>query len=128
MKIETSLFVWPKEKTDTPPVECSSRNSYVEANVENADADSIISDYNREKQNSRIDLKVEIHKKNSSESSEDATTASEEPVAGKQTSDGNNKYMLEKEASAEQQQQQNGRSRRSKVNGNLTNRYLRSDL
>lgn len=64
-------------KTDTPPVECSSRNSYIEPNVQNADADSITSDYNREKPNSTIDLKVEIHRKNSSESSEDATASEE---------------------------------------------------
>ena len=58
-------------KTDTPPVECSSRNSYAE-NALNADADSITSDYTRDKPNSTIDLKVEIHRKNSSESSEEA--------------------------------------------------------
>ncbi|KAG7207181.1 hypothetical protein KM043_008869 [Ampulex compressa] len=59
-------------KTDTPPVECSSRNSYIEPNVQNADADSITSEYNRDKPSSTIDLKVEIHRKNSSESSEEA--------------------------------------------------------
>ena len=59
-------------KTDTPPVECSSRNSYIEPNTQNADADSITSDYTRDKPNSTIDLKVEIHRKNSSESSEEA--------------------------------------------------------
>lgn len=59
-------------KTDTPPVECSSRNSFIESNVQNADADSITSEYNRDKPNSTIDLKVEIHRKNSSESSEEA--------------------------------------------------------
>ncbi|XP_034952503.1 pecanex-like protein 1 isoform X2 [Chelonus insularis] len=56
-------------KTDTPPVECSSRNSYIEPS---ADADSITSEYNRDKLSSTIDLKVEIHRKNSSESSEEA--------------------------------------------------------
>ncbi|XP_043284353.1 pecanex-like protein 1 isoform X2 [Venturia canescens] len=86
-------------KTDTPPVECSSRNSYIEPNVQNADADSITSDYNREKPNSTIDLKVEIHRKNSSESSEDAT-ASEE-LAAKQTAE-SSKYILEKDTTAEQ--------------------------
>lgn len=59
-------------KTSTPPVECSSRNSYIEPNAQNADADSINSDYMRDKPNSTIDLKVEIHRKNSSESSEEA--------------------------------------------------------
>ncbi|XP_028982643.1 pecanex-like protein 1 [Diachasma alloeum] len=59
-------------KTDTPPVECSSRNSYIEQNAASADADSITSEYNREKPNSTIDLKVEIHRKNSSESSEES--------------------------------------------------------
>ncbi|XP_012134534.1 pecanex isoform X2 [Megachile rotundata] len=59
-------------KTDTPPVECSSRNSFIESNVQNADADSITSEYNRDKPSSTIDLKVEIHRKNSSESSEEA--------------------------------------------------------
>ncbi|XP_046486198.1 pecanex-like protein 1 isoform X1 [Neodiprion pinetum] len=59
-------------KTDTPPVECSSRNSYIEPNAQNADADSITSEYNRDKPSSTIDLKVEIHRKNSSESSEEA--------------------------------------------------------
>ncbi|KAK0163469.1 hypothetical protein PV327_007144 [Microctonus hyperodae] len=59
-------------KTDTPPVECSSRNSYIEQNAQSADADSITSEYTREKPNSTIDLKVEIHRKNSSESSEEA--------------------------------------------------------
>ncbi|XP_020296793.1 pecanex-like protein 3 isoform X2 [Pseudomyrmex gracilis] len=42
-----------------------------EPNVQNADADSITSEYNRDKPNSTIDLKVEIHRKNSSESSEE---------------------------------------------------------
>ncbi|XP_032676512.1 pecanex-like protein 1 isoform X2 [Odontomachus brunneus] len=59
-------------KTDTPPVECSSRNSFIETNIQNADADSITSEYNRDKPSSTIDLKAEIHRKNSSESSEDA--------------------------------------------------------
>ncbi|KAJ8683819.1 hypothetical protein QAD02_019611 [Eretmocerus hayati] len=59
-------------KTDTPPFECSSRISYTELNAENADADSITSDYMKDKPNSTIDLKVEIHRKNSSESSEGA--------------------------------------------------------
>ncbi|XP_076671234.1 pecanex [Andrena cerasifolii] len=59
-------------KTDTPPVECSSRNSFIESNAQNADADSITSEYNRDKPSSTIDLKVEIHRKNSSESSEEA--------------------------------------------------------
>lgn len=59
-------------KTDTPPVECSSRNSFIEPNIQNADADSITSEYNRDKPSSTIDLKVEIHRKNSSESSEEA--------------------------------------------------------
>ncbi|XP_012285092.1 pecanex-like protein 1 isoform X2 [Orussus abietinus] len=59
-------------KTGTPPVECSSRNSYIEQNVQNPDADSITSDYNQDKPSSTIDLKVEIHRKNSSESSEEA--------------------------------------------------------
>lgn len=105
-------------KTDTPPVECSSRNSYVEANVENADADSVTSvDYNGEKPNSTIDLKAEIHRKNSSESWEDAT-ASEE-AGSKQTAEGD-KYTLEKEASAER----TGASR-SKVNGYLWKRCCR---
>ncbi|XP_033209736.1 pecanex-like protein 1 isoform X3 [Belonocnema kinseyi] len=59
-------------KTDTPPVECSSRNSYIEPNnVQNVDADSITSDYARDKPSATIDLKVEIHRKNSSESSEE---------------------------------------------------------
>jgi hypothetical protein len=53
-------------------VECSSRNSYIEPNTQNGDADSITSDYTRDKPNSTIDLKVEIHRKNSSESSEEA--------------------------------------------------------
>ncbi|XP_017881660.1 pecanex-like protein 1, partial [Ceratina calcarata] len=59
-------------KTDTPPVECSSRNSFIESNAQNADADSITSEYNQDKPSSTIDLKVEIHRKNSSESSEEA--------------------------------------------------------
>ncbi|KZC13014.1 PREDICTED: pecanex-like protein 1 [Dufourea novaeangliae] len=59
-------------KTDTPPVECSSRNSFIESNAQNADADSITSEYNRDKPSSTVDLKVEIHRKNSSESSEEA--------------------------------------------------------
>lgn len=53
-------------------MECSSRNSYIEQNAQSADADSITSEYTREKPNSTIDLKVEIHRKNSSESSEEA--------------------------------------------------------
>lgn len=40
--------------------------------MQNADADSITSEYNRDKPSSTIDLKVEIHRKNSSESSEEA--------------------------------------------------------
>ncbi|XP_043476640.1 pecanex-like protein 1 [Leptopilina heterotoma] len=61
-------------KTDTPPVECSSRNSYIEPNnIQNVDADSITSDYARDKPSSTIDLKVEIHRKNSSESSEETS-------------------------------------------------------
>ncbi|XP_012254520.2 pecanex-like protein 1 isoform X3 [Athalia rosae] len=67
-------------KTDTPPVECSSRNSYIEPNAPNADADSITSDYNRDKPSSTIDLKVEIHRKNSSESSEEAQQLSKATV------------------------------------------------
>ncbi|XP_057329503.1 pecanex-like protein 1 isoform X1 [Microplitis mediator] len=67
-------------KTDTPPVECSSRNSYIEQNAPSADADSITSDYNRDKPNSTIDLKVEIHRKNSSESSEEAQQLSKPTV------------------------------------------------
>lgn len=59
-------------KTDTPPVECSSRNSFIEPNIQNSDADSITSEYTRDKASSTIDLKVEIHRKNSSESSEEA--------------------------------------------------------
>ena len=59
-------------KTDTPPVECSSRNSFIEPITQSADADSITSDYTGNKPNSTIDLKVEIHRKNSSESSEEA--------------------------------------------------------
>ncbi|KYM94892.1 Pecanex-like protein 1 [Cyphomyrmex costatus] len=59
-------------KTDTPPVECSSRNSFIEQNIQNSDADSITSEYTRDKASSTIDLKVEIHRKNSSESSEEA--------------------------------------------------------
>ncbi|XP_076242689.1 pecanex isoform X5 [Calliopsis andreniformis] len=58
-------------KTDTPPVECSSRNSFIESNAQNVDADSITSEFCRYKTSSTIDLKVEIHRKNSSESSED---------------------------------------------------------
>lgn len=53
-------------------MECSSRNSFIESNAQNADADSITSEYNRDKPSSTIDLKVEIHRKNSSESSEEA--------------------------------------------------------
>ncbi|KAK2578679.1 hypothetical protein KPH14_012167 [Odynerus spinipes] len=67
-------------KTDTPPVECSSRNSFIESNIQNADADSITSEYNREKPSSTIDLKVEIHRKNSSESSEEAQQLSKPMV------------------------------------------------
>ncbi|XP_066601607.1 pecanex-like protein 1 isoform X2 [Prorops nasuta] len=67
-------------KTDTPPVECSSRNSYIEPNVQNTDADSITSEYNRDKPSSTIDLKVEIHRKNSSESSEEAQQLSKPTV------------------------------------------------
>lgn len=72
-----SIFIG---KTDTPPVECSSRNSYIEPNAPNADADSITSDYNRDKPSSTIDLKVEIHRKNSSESSEEAQQLSKATV------------------------------------------------
>ncbi|CAL1678982.1 unnamed protein product [Lasius platythorax] len=67
-------------KTDTPPVECSSRNSFIEPNIQNADADSITSEYNRDKPSSTIDLKVEIHRKNSSESSEEAQQLSKPMV------------------------------------------------
>ena len=67
-----SIYYFCIGKTDTPPVECSSRNSFIESNAQNADADSITSEYNRDKPSSTIDLKVEIHRKNSSESSEEA--------------------------------------------------------
>ncbi|XP_076648981.1 pecanex isoform X2 [Halictus rubicundus] len=67
-------------KTDTPPVECSSRNSFIESNAQNADADSITSEYNRDKPSSTIDLKVEIHRKNSSESSEEAQQLTKQMV------------------------------------------------
>ncbi|CAK9799436.1 Pecanex-like protein 1 [Anthophora quadrimaculata] len=67
-------------KIDTPPVECSSRNSFIESNVQNADADSITSEYNRDRPSSIIDLKVEIHRKNSSESSEEAQQLSKPMV------------------------------------------------
>lgn len=61
-------------------MECSSRNSFIESNIQNADADSITSEYNREKPSSTIDLKVEIHRKNSSESSEEAQQLSKPMV------------------------------------------------
>ncbi|XP_011688823.1 PREDICTED: pecanex-like protein 1 isoform X2 [Wasmannia auropunctata] len=67
-------------KTDTPPVECSSRNSFIEPNIQNSDADSITSEYTRDKASSTIDLKVEIHRKNSSESSEEAQQLSKPMV------------------------------------------------
>lgn len=55
-------------------MECSSRNSYIDPNnIQNVDADSITSDYARDKPSSTIDLKVEIHRKNSSESSEETS-------------------------------------------------------
>ncbi|XP_023246263.1 pecanex-like protein 3 [Copidosoma floridanum] len=73
-------------KTNTPPVECSSRNSYIEPNAQNADADSITSDYTRDKPNSTIDLKVEIHRKNSSESSEEAAQLNKPIVTRKSRS------------------------------------------
>lgn len=74
------FFIVNQGKTDTPPVECSSRNSYIEQNAPSADADSITSEYNRDKPNSTIDLKVEIHRKNSSESSEEAQQLSKPTV------------------------------------------------
>lgn len=61
-------------------MECSSRNSFIEPNMQNADADSITSEYNRDKPSSTIDLKVEIHRKNSSESSEEAQQLSTKPM------------------------------------------------
>lgn len=74
-KLEPKLpfcHIFCQGKTDTPPVECSSRNSYMEPVALNADTDSITSEYNKDKLNFTIDLKVKVHRKNSSESSEEA--------------------------------------------------------
>ncbi|KAJ9585808.1 hypothetical protein L9F63_002399, partial [Diploptera punctata] len=69
-----------KRSSETPPVGCSSRNSYIEPQQGAAtDADSInSSEYpNRgsvEDITFQNDLKVDVHRKNSSESSEDVAT------------------------------------------------------
>ncbi|OXU21584.1 hypothetical protein TSAR_015155 [Trichomalopsis sarcophagae] len=85
-------------RPDIPLVECSSRNSYIEPNTQNADADSITSDYTRDKPNSTIDLKVEIHRKNSSESSEEAAQLNKQIVTGI--------YVYEAELVSEQDHEQ----------------------
>lgn len=85
-------------RPDIPLVECSSRNSYIEPNTQNADADSITSDYTRDKPNSTIDLKVEIHRKNSSESSEEAAQLNKPIVTGI--------YVYEAELVSEQDHEQ----------------------
>ncbi|XP_067011369.2 pecanex-like protein 1 isoform X2 [Anabrus simplex] len=69
-----------KRPSETPPVGCSSRNSYVEPQV-GTDVDSInsseypnrgsIEDMSFKAGSSTIDLKVDVHRKNSSESSEE---------------------------------------------------------
>ena len=94
-------------------MECSSRNSYIEPNIQNADADSITSDYNRDKPNSTIDLKVEIHRKNSSESSEDVTVSEEH---NKPTAESITNMLV---ADSAQDIAQDRARFRSKLNGNI---------
>ncbi|XP_023722503.1 pecanex-like protein 1 isoform X5 [Cryptotermes secundus] len=67
-----------KRSSETPPVGCSSRNSYIEPQQGvGTDADSInsseypVEDVTFKNGSSTIDLKVDVHRKNSSESSEE---------------------------------------------------------